>query len=47
MTARAYCSPRNTSSASFSRCACVFHTGSATVMNTASTLIATSSAAIA
>ena len=46
-TARAYCSPRKTSSASFSRCIACRHTGSATESITLITASATSSAAIA
>jgi len=45
--ARAYCAPRNTSSASFSRCACWRHTGSSALITTAITAIATNTAAIA
>ncbi len=45
--ARAYCWPRNTSSASFSRCDMCFQTGMATVIITAITLIATRRAAMA
>jgi hypothetical protein len=45
--ALAYCSPRNTNSASFSRRAIWFQTGIATVIITAMTLKPTSSAAIA
>ena len=45
--ARAYCSPRKTSSASFSRCVVCFQTGIATVIMTAMTLRPTSSTAIA
>src|SRR3954469_1511700 len=45
--ARAYCSPRKTSSVSRSRRAIVLHAGSATVMATAITAIRTRSAIIA
>jgi hypothetical protein len=45
--ARAYCSPRKTSSASFSRRAAWFQTGMATVSITAITLMATSRTAMA
>ena len=46
-TAPAYCSPRKTSSASFSRWALCRHTGSATDMRTDMTARLTSSAAMA
>ena len=45
--ARVYCRPRKRSSSSFSRCAVCFHTGIATVIITAMTPNATSSATIA
>ena len=47
ITARAYWWARNRYSSSRSRCACLFHTGSAALMRTAMMLMPTSSAAMA